>query len=88
MKNYSETLLSDISNTSLFDKISKKIELEFDAKISSDLRGLDSTYIDFLVGNCKITLHQEHFIGIIIHPTELDNASKEENVLAKKWEKK
>ncbi len=50
----------------------------------SKLDGFDQRYWDFKINDCELTLHLEHYLGIILFPTSKTNYKKAENDMVKK----
>lgn len=83
-QSYSEILIAEQPDSSLFQRLADRIVSEFKAKIIERINDLDSVYWDFQIKSEIITLHQKTFIGISIFPKDLDNASIAANELAEK----
>ncbi len=83
-QSYSEIILTEQPDSSLFIRLADGIVSEYKASIIEKLNGLDSVYWDFLVESEIITLHQQTFIGITIFPRDLEKSTAEANRLAEK----
>ena len=81
---YSEILITEQPDSSLFQRLADRIVSEFKAKIIEKINDFDSAYWDFEVNSEIITLHQQTFIGISVFPKDLDKASIAANQLAEK----
>ncbi|MGB1041480.1 MAG: hypothetical protein ACPGVD_11445 [Flavobacteriales bacterium] len=81
MRNCSEIILSEIANENHFKVLVGRIKLELEGKVISEIRGIDSIYVDFEINGNKVTLHHETFEGITVFPTDLEFSTKEENEL-------
>ncbi len=70
--------LSDESNWSLFELIAKELTNRFNVQWKSQTDGLDQRYWDFEVNGIILTLHLEHYLGIVIFAdktkTDIDKA--------------
>lgn len=84
MKKYPEITLSQKVNEDIFLELSNRVKSEFGGKLINEVADIDSAYKDFDVNGKKLTLHQQVFIGIVIFPTLLEEAKKEECILAEK----
>jgi hypothetical protein len=82
--NYSEILITDEPDYTVFQNLAERIISEFGAKLIEKINDLDSVYLDFLVNNDIITFHLNTFSGISIFPKDLDKASFAANQLAEK----
>lgn len=58
--------LSDNSDGFLFRMILKELETTFKVRWKSQLDGFDQRYWDFEFNGISLTLHLEHYLGIII----------------------
>ncbi|MBP6091218.1 MAG: hypothetical protein KA521_08190 [Crocinitomicaceae bacterium] len=83
-KSYSEIIIKEQPDNSLFKRLADRIVFEFKAKIIEKINDLDSAYWDFQVKSEIITLHQQTYIGISVYPKDLDKASIAANQLAEK----
>lgn len=61
-----EFVLSDDSDWSLFDTIASSLESHLQGSWTAQLDGLDQRYWDLRVGDAVITLHLEHYLGIML----------------------
>jgi hypothetical protein len=76
-----EAQLSDQSDWKLFDRMADLIEKEFHGTWVEKLDGLDQRYWDVVIGNIKLTLHLEHYLGISLFPAKGDDNPSEANKL-------
>jgi hypothetical protein len=83
-QSYSEIIITEQPDSSLFKRLADRIVSEFKAKLIEKINDLDSTYWDFQVKSEIITLHQQTFVGISTFPKDLDKASIVANQLAEK----
>jgi len=63
---HDEFVISDESNWALFDAIASALESHLQGSWIAQLDGLDQRYWDLQVGNGVITLHLEHYLGIML----------------------
>jgi len=83
-QSYSEIIITEHADSSLFKRLADRIVSEFKAKLVEKINDLDTVYWDFQVKSEIITIHQQTFIGISVFPKELDKASIVANQLAEK----
>ena len=76
-----EAQLSDQADWKLFNRIAKLIQKEFNGTWVEKLDGLDQRYWDIVIGNIKLTLHLEHYLGISLFSAKEDNNLSEANKL-------
>ena len=67
--------LSSDSDSYLFDDIAKFIEQKLNVKFTEKLDGLDQRYWDFMYNNCLLTLHLEHYLGLSIYSSKINEQS-------------
>src|ERR1051325_6465262 len=58
--------LSDESNWLLFELIAKEMSNKFHLQWKTQADGLDQRYWDFEINGIILTLHLEHYLGIVI----------------------
>ena len=68
MRSESEELLSKEPDGDLFEKFAQHIVLDFGAKITQQLNGLDEWYWDFQIREVAVTLHLQTYLGIMLFP--------------------
>jgi hypothetical protein len=69
-----ELRIFDDLNWPLFHEVAEVIEREFFGTWLKKIDGLDQAYWDLRIGNSVLTLHLEHFLGIMLYPsTETPN---------------
>lgn len=61
--------VSDEPDWSLFDRIARALETGLSGTWTERLDGLDERYWDLVVGEGKLTLHLQHYLGISVYPT-------------------
>ena len=61
-----EFVVSDDSDWGLFDAIASSLESHLQGSWTAQLDGLDQRYWDLRVGDAVITLHLEHYLGIML----------------------
>ena len=83
-QSYSEILITEQADNSLFERFADRIVIEFKAKIIGKANDLDSIYWDFQIKSEIITLHYQVFLGIYIFPKELGKVSMIASILTKK----
>jgi len=76
--------LSELSDWKLFESIANEITHEFDGSWIKKLDGLDQRYWDVKINDCELTLHLEHYLGIMLFPTSKTSKLKDENELVKR----
>lgn len=59
-------VVSDDSDWSLFNTIATSLETHLQGSWTAQLDGLDQRYWDLRVGDAIITLHLEHYLGIML----------------------
>ncbi|MDO8774742.1 MAG: hypothetical protein Q7K57_39765 [Burkholderiaceae bacterium] len=72
LRQYSHRLelrIFDDSNWPLFKEIAGVIEREFHGTWLEKIGGLDQSYWDLKIGNAVLTLHLEHYLGIMLFPS-------------------
>ena len=62
--------VSGDSDWGLFDKVARILKRNLKGRWKQKADGLDQRYWDFESGNGRITLHLEHYLGIIVYPTD------------------
>ncbi|WP_125226316.1 hypothetical protein [Leptospira neocaledonica] len=65
----------------MFDKVATYLEYKIDGVWLKKLDGLDQRYWDFASGRGRITLHLEHYLGIMIFPTDFEAADENSVIL-------
>jgi hypothetical protein len=83
-RTYTEILISEEADSTVFESCASKLTLLFGAKIINHVNDLDTDYLDVEIDQEKITLHRQTFIGISIFPTDLENATQQANTLVEK----
>ena len=63
-----ELRIFDDSNWPLFKEIAGVLEREFRGTWLEKIDGLDQSYWDLRIGNSILTLHLEHYLGIMLFP--------------------
>ena len=58
--------LTEDSNWSVFELIAKELTDKFNAQWKTQADGLDQRYWDFEINGIILTLHLEHYLGIVI----------------------
>ncbi|MDY3318325.1 hypothetical protein PG637_02775 [Riemerella anatipestifer] len=71
---YKKITLKHNPSTEVFEYFKNRIINDFNAESIEDIK-----YFDFIINHLKLTLHQEHYLGISIFPTMLEKATLEEN---------
>ncbi len=70
--------LSDESSWSIFELIAKELTDRFNVQWKTQADGLDQRYWDFEINGIILTLHLEHYLGIVIFAdktkTDIDKA--------------
>ena len=61
-----ELRIFDDSNWPLFKEIAGALEREFSGKWVEKIDGPDQSYWDLRIGNAVLTLHLEHYLGILL----------------------
>ncbi len=77
-----EIQISNEANDGLLILFISRIETEFEGKQIERLQNMDSVYIDFLIEEQKLTLHQETFSGLSIFPTNQERITERTKNLA------
>jgi|GEM_PF-726678 len=62
--------LSEIPGDELFDKFKYMIIAEYDGRIENEVSDTESSYCDIIIGDIKVTLHQNIYTGIEIFMSE------------------
>ena len=65
-----EVAISDDPDWLLFDGVADAIVNRFEGKLVAQLDGLDERYWDIKIGNETITLHLQHYLGIMLFPED------------------
>lgn len=65
-----EIFISDHSDWRLFEEVGAAIQSEFDGEWLARADGLDQRYWDIRIGDSVLTLHLEHYSGIMLFPEE------------------
>ena len=63
-----ELRIFDDSNWPLFKEIAEVLEREFRGTWLEKIDGLEQSYWDLKIGNSILTLHLEHYLGIMLFP--------------------
>jgi hypothetical protein len=61
-----EATISDKSDWLLFETLSYLIVKEFNGNITTQLDGVDQRYWDIIIEGQRLTLHLEHYLGIML----------------------
>ena len=61
-----EAIISDESDWRLFETLSQLIVKEFNGVITAQLDGFDQRYWDIQIEGQTLTLHLEHYLGIML----------------------
>ena len=80
---YTEVLISSEVDNITFERLINRIIIHFKGEIISKVSDSDSSYYDFKINSNLITLHKQIFLGILIFPTHLNDASVECNSMVK-----
>ncbi len=62
-----ELRIFDDLNWPLFNEVAEVLEREFSGTWLKKINGLDQTYWDLRIGNSVLTLHMEHYLGIMLY---------------------
>ena len=65
-----EAAISDDADWLLFDGIADAILSKFNGRLVEQLDGLDERYWDIEIGKKIITLHLQHYLGIMLFPED------------------
>jgi len=76
---WTEAIIASNCGFDKFYSAAKILENTFDVNFINKLDGLDSLYWDFIIDKKRLTLHFDTFAGVSIFPTNLKDATDEEN---------
>jgi hypothetical protein len=76
-----QLFISDHSDWGLLDKIGEIIQKEFNGEWLSKANGLDQCYWDLKIDSSVLTLHLEHYCGIMMFPAGEGSDNRAENML-------
>ena len=77
-----ELHIFDDSNWPLFKEIAEVLEREFHGTWLVKIDGPEQSYWDLRIGNAVLTLHLEHYLGIMLFPsTETSNKEADDSLL-------
>lgn len=62
--------VSSDSDWSLFECVARALETQLSGSWGNQVDGVDERYWDILVGEGKLTLHLQHYFGIVVYPGE------------------
>lgn len=65
-----EIFISDHSDWRLFEEVGAAIQSEFDGEWLARADGLDQRYWDIRIEGSVVTLHLEHYSGIMLFPED------------------
>lgn len=65
-----ELRIFDDLNWPLFNEVAEVLEREFSGTWLKKIDGLDQTYWDLRIGNSVLTLHMEHYLGIMLYTSK------------------
>jgi hypothetical protein len=68
-RDHPQIRVSEASDWSLFDRVARTLEVGLRGTWTEKLDGKDERYWDLVVGEGKLTLHLQHYLGITVHPT-------------------
>ena len=76
--------VSSDSDWNTFDKVATYLEYKIAGVWTKKLDGPDQRYWDFTSGGGRITLHLEHYLGIMIFPTDFEAVDENSATLLNK----
>ncbi len=65
---HNHLMLGQNYDINLLRMVTKEITSKFKGKVLKKLNGIDTAYWDIVIGEILITVHYEHYLGIIIMP--------------------
>ena len=74
---YRQICVTDEADWGLFNWLAVLLEKELDGEWVEKLDGVEQRYWDLEAGEGKITLHYEEYLGLMVNPTQLAEASPE-----------
>lgn len=79
-----ELHISDVSDGALFKEIGEILRRGLDGSWLEKLDGLDQRYWDLKVRESILTLHLEHYLGIMLFPSPECEGTSDANTLIEK----
>lgn len=76
-----ELQISEDSDRKLFDEIAHVLQRQFRGSWSEKVDGPDQRYWDLKIGNVTLTLHLEHYLGIMLFSSSEESDKGASDVL-------
>ena len=76
---WTEAIIDENCSAEMFYKIAAILHSTLDIAFTNKISNLDSIYWDFIYKDVELTLHYNNYIGVLIFPKALANATVLQN---------